>query len=374
MTNNPSLANGPARAPRGIVRVNGQRIMGWVEWEAESHAFRESDTFRVLLALSELQAPYDKAWFCEQTTMNVDLFGGFPADPNSFGISDLAQVLVGKVDEVHFDPVQRTMELTGRDLTSLLIDAKTTETFRNQTASQIATLLAQRHGLTPVVTATSDKVGSYYQIDHVQLTDLHTEWDLLTWLAAQVGFVVYVKGHELHFEPGPDPSTAPMYPIVWTEADSTQPFGCTAEQLSFSRTLTVGNTISVTVRSWNQKQRKGFSKTYPDNRTKGIRPGTATSPTQQYFMEVPNLTPDQAAKMAQAKYNELIKQEMRLSAAMPGDSTLSITNIIQVSGTGTVYDQKYYPESVTRRMGIDEGYFMSVSAKNHSSDVQLVTS
>ncbi|HUB91407.1 MAG TPA: hypothetical protein VMA74_16915 [Dyella sp.] len=370
MTNNPSLANGPVREPRGIVRVNGQQIAGWLEWEAESHTYRESATFRVLLSLSALAAPNDEVWFCSQTTMTVELYGGFPADPSNYGVSDLDLVLVGNVDDVHYDPLQRTLELTGRDLASLLIDAKTTETFRNQTASQIATTLAQRHGLTPVVTATSDKAGKYYQIDHIQLTDGHTEWDLLTWLAAQTGYVVYVKGHELHFEPAPDPAQAPVYPIVWTPADDTQSFQCTAEQLSFSRTLTVGNTITVTVRSWNQKQRHGFSETYPTGRAKGIRPGTATSPAQQYFVVIPNLTPDQAVKAAKAKYNDLIKQEMRLSAVMPADGTLSINNVIQVTGTGTVYDQNYFPESIVRRMGIDEGYVMSVSARNHSNDVQ----
>jgi len=370
MTNNPSLANGPVREPRGIVRVNGQQIAGWVEWEAESHTYRESATFRVLLSISALAAPNDEAWFCSQTTMTVELYGGFPADPSNYGVSDLDLVLVGNVDDVHYDPVQRTIELTGRDLASLLIDAKTTETFRNQTASQIATTLAQRHGLTPVVTETADLAGRYYQIDHIQLTDAHTEWDLLTWLASQVGYVVYVKQHELHFEPAPDPSKAPPYPIVWTQASDTQTFQSTVEQLDFSRTLTVGKTITVTVRSWNQKQRHGFSETYPTGRAKGIRPGTATSPAQQYFLTIPNLTPDQAVKRAQAKYNELIRQEMRMSAVMPGDSTLSIDHVIQVTGTGTVFDQNYFPESIVRRMGIDEGFVLSVSARNHSNDVQ----
>ncbi|QAU22603.1 hypothetical protein EO087_00285 [Dyella sp. M7H15-1] len=371
MSNHPSLANGTVRAPRGIVRVNGQQIAGWAEWEVESHTYRESSTFRVLLVLSALAAPNDEAWFCSQTTMTVEVYGGFPTDPSHYGVSDLDRVLVGNVDDMHYDPVQRTLELTGRDLTSLLIDAKTTETFCNQTASQIATTLAQRHGLTPVVTVTSDMAGRYYQIDHIQLTDAHTEWDLLTWLAAQVGYVVYVKAHELHFEPAPNPSTAPVYPIMWTPADTTQTFQATVEQLSFSRTLTVGKTMTVTVRSWNPKQRHGFSQTYPTGRTKGIRPGTATAPAQQYFLTIPNLMPDQAVKRAQAKYNELIRQEMRMSVVMPGYSALTIAHVIQVTGTGTVFDQNYFPESIVRRMGIDESYFMSVSARNHSNDVQV---
>src|SRR5260363_359925 len=48
-----------------------------------------------------------------------------------------------------FQPVEGTIELTGRDLTARLIDANTSEHFADQTASQIATLLAQRRDLMP---------------------------------------------------------------------------------------------------------------------------------------------------------------------------------------------------------------------------------
>mgnify|MGYP006982852448 CR=1 FL=1 len=42
------------------------------------------------------------------------------------------------VDRVRIDPLQRSMLLEGRDLTSRLIEARTQESFVNRTASEIA--------------------------------------------------------------------------------------------------------------------------------------------------------------------------------------------------------------------------------------------
>lgn len=358
------------RNPRGIVKINGVPVAGCLDFNVESNSYREADTFDVTFALSALVAPFDANWFTQQTTIGVELLAGFPADPDNYGASDLDLLIAGNVDEVSFDPVQRTLELSGRDLTSLLIDSKTAEKWQNQTASQVATTLANRHGLTPVVTDTTGTIGLFYQIDHVSTTSTQTEWDFLIQLAQQAQFVVYVKGHELHFEPAPDPASAPTYPITWTPADAQGPFGSNTKQLSFSRTLTVGKTISVTVHSWNTKQRKGFSATYPTGRVHGAGPGTAGSPAQNYYYPIANLTQDQAIKRAQAIYNELIKHEMRMSAGLPADGILSIAHVIPVTGTGTKFDQVYYPQSIMRRMSKGSGYTMDVTARNHSNDVE----
>ena len=233
-----------------MVKINGVASPAWIDLEVDTNAYHEADTFAVTLALSGLVAPQDKAWFAEQDTISVEVLAGFPVDPDNFGSADLTSWIIGNVDQVDFDPGQGVMHLSGRDLTSLLIDAKTTEKWQTQTASQIATTLATRHGLTPVVTATTTPVGRYYQIDHVSMTSADTEWEFLTWLATQEGFVVYVRGTELHFEPRPDPNDAPTYEIRWEEpSEQIGYFQSNAKRLSFSRTLTVGKGVVVQVRS-----------------------------------------------------------------------------------------------------------------------------
>lgn len=367
-----SIANIPnvARFPRGIVKINGNIIPALVEFEVDSNAWRESDTFRVTLALSALQAPYDEAWIASQTTMQVQLYGGTVDDPSNWSVDDLGSpLIVGNVDQVDYCPSSRTLELSGRDLTALLIDSRTAEKWINQSASQIATTIANRHGLTPNVTDTSGLAGGFYQADHVIPTTSQTEWDLLCWLAQQVGFVVFVKGQSLYFGPPPDTS-ANTYPVAWVPGDTQNAFRSNVSSLRFSRTLTVGKTITVTVRSFNQQQRKGFSESYPSSKGGKIKPGSATSPAQAYSYLIPNLTKDQATQRAQAIYNEMIKNEMRMTADLPADNVLDIMHVIPVSGTGTSFDQTYYPESINRRLSMDEGFRMSISAKNHSDEVE----
>lgn len=362
-----------ARQPRGMVRLNGTPCPSWIDFSVDSNAFHEADTFEVLLAISRMTAPQDLAWLMSQDRVSVEVFAGFPSNPEAVSTEDLTLLIKGNVDEISFDPAGRTISITGRDLTSLLIDAKTTEKWQTQTSSQIATTLAQRHGLTPVVTDTSTPVGRYYQIDHVSMTSTDTEWELLTWLGTQEGFVVYVKGDELHFEPKPNPADVVALDIWWEEPDDTYGFHrSNTMRLNFSRTLTVGKGAIVQVRSWNQKQKKGFTATYPTNHAKGIRPGQATSPAQVYSYVIGNLTQEQALQRAQAIYNEIIQHEMRFRASMPADSDTTATSMVKVSGTGTSFDQLYYIDSVNRSMSNGGGYTMDISGKNHSQDTSII--
>ena len=61
---------------------------------------------------------------------------------------------------------------------------------------------------------------------------------------------------------------------------------------------------------------------------------------------------------------------MKLKAELPGDTILDTTSVIQVTGTGTAYDQIYYPDSISRYMHWDGGFSMTVSAKNFAPDSQ----
>jgi hypothetical protein len=159
---------------------------------------------------------------------------------------------------------------------------------------------------------------------------------------------------------------------VWVDGDDQSPFSSNTTTLGLSRTLTVGKTLNVTVRSWNQQQRKGFSVSYPSSNGGKIKPGSAKSPAQDFSYVIGNLTKDQAQARAVAIYNEMIKNEMRLSIEAPAASVddLDVMHCIPLSGTGTAFDQTYFPESIQRRMHFEEGYRMTVNARNHSDEVE----
>jgi phage protein D len=352
---------GQLRRPRSIIKVNGQVIAGWESWTWDGNSLYQADTFDALFPMKDLPPKFGPVWWAAQTDLDIEIFVGFPANADSFSASDLESIFAGRVDDASFDWPRQCISIAGRDMTAGFLDNKTSEKFPNQTASQIATMLAGRRGLTPVVTATKTKVGRYYQIDNVRMEDDRTEWDLLTWLAREEGFIVYVKGKELHFEPrakGGD-----VFRVVWRPAEPGKPMSTDFTSVKTVRTLTVARDLTVIVRSWNSKAKRAFEKKATRNRPK--------SPNkQQYVYSIPGLTPQQAQERANQLLAELSRHEMKLSVEGPAENALGKAQVIQLSGTGTAFDQTYYPDVIRRSFDASEGggYRWSISAKNHSPE------
>lgn len=358
------------RQPRGAVKLNGELITGWVEFEVDNNTYYSADTFRCKFAGAKLPTDRNAVWFAEQQDMFVELFIGFPTNPASFSAADLQSFIYGQVDHITIDPISNTIDVDGRDLTRLFIDTKTTQKWPNQTSSQIATQLATTHGLTAAVTATTTRVGKYYEIDHVNMSDERSEWDILNYLADLEGFKVWVRGQTLYFQPVADPTKTTPYPIVYQVASTSAGPKANFEAAKFTRALTVSRGIQVKIRSWNKKYAKGFTVSYPST-VKTIKVGQSSigAGGQIYSKTLPNLTQDQALQYAQKWYQQLVAHEMKLEGlTLPGDNTLDVTSMIQLSGTGTAFDQLYYPDSINRAMSFDGSYEMTIAAKNHAPD------
>lgn len=375
------------RRPRALIKVNGVAqtpavvkngdvaVPGWISWTVSSNSFYEADTFRVSFAVSALPIANDANWFSMQKQMFVEIFAGFPSNPDSPDISELDSLIYGRVDDIRFNPKERTIDLTGRDLTAVFIDSKIAAEYQDKTASDIATLLANSHGLTPIVTPTTDKVGTYYKHDQIRLQATRSEWDELAYLARQEAFVVYVSGHELHFEPNPIDGSNP-YDILWqAPTDSNASPTANVMELGFERSLTVAKGITVTARSASLTKKTPTVQSYPAA-PKAIAAGKATpfQGTQSYFFTMSaGKTAVEVEAYAKAQYDIIVSHEMKMTARMPADDVLQIKRPIRVTGTGTAWDQTYFPRVITREMSIDEGYDMTVEAQNTSPDLQPET-
>jgi phage protein D len=343
------------------VTVNGSPLTGVLEVEVTNASHFNADTFHVVCASSGLPPGLGPAYWASSAGDQVAVSCGFA---DATGNVSTTQMILGQVDGIDYDPVRRTVTLTGRDLSAQLIDTKTAEKFVNQTSSQIAETLAKRHGLTPSVQATGTKAGTYYQIDNVVLTQEQTEWDLLIYLAEREGFDVWVSGNTLFFQPAPV-TTAPPYLLAWSE-----PAASNALDIRLSRSQTLAKDIIVKVQTWNQQQQKSFTVTYKVTQAaKGQRAG---GPSQTYAFVVPNLTRDKALQFAEAKAEEITRHERVLTASLPGDNLLTTRAMVQLVGTNTAWDQFYYPDTITRRLSFDGGYRMELRAKNHSTQSTVV--
>lgn len=444
----------------GARQVVGRCLLNGVEvpffsLEVNTNAYYQADTFSVMFATSALPAENNMKWFSQQKAIEVELLVGIVGATGT----NWLQLIVGRVDSVQYEPARFGVVLEGRDLTSHFIDNKTSEKYQNLTASQIAIKLAKKYGLKPMVTKTTRRVGSYYQIDHVDVRSERSEWDLLTYLAGIEGFQVYVRGRELHFEPSawnapptkganlekqlaevnaaidaeaakaealnnqsidlvnkaqaaraagdeagasayyaqaktvneksgaiiaaaksnlvptreklkqqiahPEPA-GDAYVIRWVPPGSTtaHPQLNTSDDLRFERSLTLAPGVTVEIRTWNNKQKKAFTVSYPQNTAKGTAPGQSSPKRQVYSKTIAGLTRDEAMRRAQAWHRQITQHEMRVSGSMPGDNILMPDMPIRIEGTGSDFDQRYYSDSIRRSLSFQDGYRMSLTAKN----------
>ena len=269
----------------------------------------------------------------------------------SFG-GGATSLLQGQADSIHIDPIQGTIDIDGRDLTARLLDARTQETFANQTASEIAQTLAARHALTPVVTATSTLAGRYYSAEHDRITlgqfsRATTEWDLLTFLASREGFEVFVAGQSLYFQP----QSQAADPLLLTPAD------CIS--LSLEHALTLARDLEVVVKSWNTRHQAAFTQT-----ARSAAQGSRGGAPQRIVVVRPNLQPNDALQLAQRILADLSAHERIVHAELPGDLILTPRSRITLSGTGTDFDQTYYVAEIDRHLSIAHGYTQRLRLKN----------
>lgn len=362
-----------ADAPSNARQIIGRLLLGGVEVpfvsiDVDNNGFYSADTFSAVLALSAMPADTGTlSWWGSQTSVEVSISVGVISQ----GVTSWKTWIIGAVDRWSFSPARFEVHIEGRDYTAKLIDTKTSEKFANYTTSQVATLLAKRHGLKPMVTATNTSVGAITKYDHTHVNDERTEWDLLSYFAGLDGFQVYVTGNELHYEPALDPVTAPQYLIRWVAPGTLNyPQANTTDNLAFERDLTLAQGVTVQVRSW--KNGKAYTETYPNNSAKGIAPGQAVAKRQVYSIVRSGLDRQRAQALAQKTHKQITDHEMRMSGSLPGDNDLTADTIVRVEGTSSAFDQLYYPESVRRSLSFDSGYVMSLTAKNHNPNSMVI--
>ena len=346
-----------ARQPRLRLVANGAEIAGVVEAELISNNHYAADRFQVRLALGSATPAAWAATTDIEAELSLSLDGGAAWTP----------VIDGLVDIVQIDPLAGMVSLSGRDRTALLIEARTQETFANRTSSEIAQLLAARHGLQADVVRTRNFVGRYWQDenDRIVLGEFAratTEWDLLVGLARREGCDVWVSGKTLHFRP-PEPAAEPgavLRPCRMIGGDAN------VTSLKLNRSLGFARDIEVVVKSWNAHHQAAFTQTARAARKRG-QGGIGTAkpgPVQRYVYVVPNLTPDEALQLAQRKLAELSRNERVVVAEMPGELDLSPRMMMRLEGTFTDFDQTYWIDEIERSIDVQHGFTQRVRARN----------
>ena len=360
------------RQPRAVVVINGFYVL-WVDITITTTTFYVADSYSVEIPLYGQPTGFNMAYLSKQAALNIKIYIGFPDNPDAFTAEQLDLLIVGDCDEMTLDPLNATVTFTGRDLTSRFIDTKTYSYYPNQSASNIATLLAQEHGLgTSKIIATQGDVGTFYTRQNTLMTKETTEWDLLTFLAQQYNYAVYVQQNDLVFAPKPTIENTIPY-VLQYQAPSIQGGSpiFNGMTLNVVRSFTVSKDVTVKIRvPYSPQTGRSFTETAGK---KNPTINSTSAGNQIYTFTYPGLTKAQALSKAQSLLTEITLNEIKLNASLPGDNVLTKSSLIRLIGTGSRFDQYYYTNTIIRTINYTDGYLMEINAKNSdvSSQVSL---
>jgi hypothetical protein len=361
-------SQGQLRNPRAIVKVNDKEVK-FMEIEVMSGAPYTADTYYVEMPLYSQPDGIDFAYFSSVEKFSVKIYMGFPADPNSFNVNELVLMIQGESNDVEIDPSEGIVRISGRDLSSRLIDSKVTQSFSNITASELAQQFAKSNNLKQEITPTQDVIGTFLQTAQTYTANNSTQWDMLVQAAVQENFMVYVKGETLVFKPFPsnDDNIQP-YVLNYIPKSSSNniPTFNLGTKISFFKNNIVSGNINVTVKvPYSTYTGKAFH-------VKQTARNSAASPEsiRKYVYSHPGLTYDQAKKQCKQLLNNLIVHSVRFSAELVPDIILSKDMLIRVTGTNTDFDQDYYIDRLVRRMTISD-FSMYLGGKNKLDQTEL---
>lgn len=363
------------RRPRGIIKMNGQST-NFLGFEVQNQNHFSADEWHVELEAWQQKDGFGLSYWADASDVQIEILMGFLTEFDDVGAmpSSAESLLIGQVDNLEIDPITGNLRLSGRDLTAKLIDAKTTEKYPDAVSSYIVTQLAQKYGFTPDVTQTKTPAGQYYANEYASLSRDIPVWDLIVFLAQAEGFDAYVTGNRLYFGPPQADQDAAPYSI----SIARDPGGMIISNVinpRLRRSLTLAQDISVTVLSHSYASGKSAKATATRAGTKaaGSSASKGAKRVQNYTIRRPNLTQEQAQQVAESSLAELSKFERLIDFSDAGDPGMSVRRMLQVSGTGTSFDQKYYIQSISQSYRFGGLYKMDIRGKNHptSSDATI---
>ena len=331
-----------------LITLNGSPIHGLLHASIVTTNCFSSDSFALTFAIT--RSPLG----------DIAFWSSLPSAYVEVGVTctygSISQSLIsGMIDSVSVDPIQGTVAIEGRDMSSSMIDAYRQQDFVNQTASEVISTIAQYHGLTPVVTATSGSVGRYFgdgytRLSLGQFSRIRSDWDLAVALARENSFDVFVQGTTLFFQPA---NFMDAIPIQLAFRD--------VKTIRFQQALTVASSSTARVQSWNSQSMASYDSNHEGDGTNSS-PGSSAVSNQPFLFSASNFTSQQVTDSAGRYAAELSRLSTVLHAEMPWNLALSPGTIILIDETDSAFDTIYQIDSIERHFSTTSGSTQTIRA------------
>jgi len=335
------------RYPRCWLQIGGARLT-CVAASVQRRARRGSDTFSALLSITAT------------TPFGFGLAEWTDFDPQEASVifsttgRDERVMMTGMIDEPEVRLINMMVSVAGRDKSSSLTEKRRREKFQNQETSAIVEKVARDHGLTASVQLPSengDYAGKQYDQDTAHLVLNRTDWELLDELAEREGCRWYVDGNTLYFEP--DDQSNGAYYAHWVPPVPGAPADANVLNVALKRNMSAARPHKMRVKSWHHRSRKLFT-------AEAEMPGIGS--TIEYEDHHSGRSQTQVKKLAESRLKNRTRHELGVVVHGPGDLTVDVRQDLYLTGTGTIYDQRYDIDGVDFDVSWGEGFLMNIQA------------
>ncbi len=302
------------------------------------YAGRKTSEFSASIPMSIPGAADALAWLGDNTATVTVLARG-----------QTATLFTGESLEVTFDHIGRTINIRGQDLTGRLHRNKSSEKWLNKLPSDIVQELIGRVGLSGNITSSSLMAGKKLEQDFVKLSDNVSFGQIIHKLAEFDGARWFVDANGV-FNYLPFGSRQGIYSISIDQAK--QPISSDCLRLRVTRNIEAGKKQQVNIRAWHPRQKKVFQKTANVDGIGG---------PHVYNFNLPTHTQDHVDQHAKSRATEYARHELKVTATVVGDPSVSAGMGLQLSGTH--FDQTYDIDSVHHEFGIG-GFQTSIVARS----------
>ena len=292
--------------------------------------------------------------------------------------SQPATLIAGEVTalEAEYDQSGTFTVVRGFDQTHRFFRGRTTASYLQMTASDIAGTIARRAGLQlGEVTATTTVYDHYSQAGQ-------TDWEILTRLARANNFEVSVREGKFSFGPPADASTAP--PVGGSANTEPLVLSLGTDLLRFRSILTSAAQVEeVEVRGWDIATKKALTASQPA-RTKRIElPTTTPAQLAKTFggpayvaTDIPYRTQAEVDEAAKALADELASSFAEFEGTARGRPELRAGASVTLDGLGAPFDGNYTITTSRHRFDPQTGYTTSfaVTGRRDRTMLGLATS